>query len=38
MYSSKIFKRICTKETHEGGLMWHFSINKSLEILGEHFY
>ena len=33
-----IHRELLVKETHEGGLMGHFSVQKTLDILHELFY
>lgn len=32
------FKKLLIRETHGGGLVGHFAIHKTLEMLKEHFY
>jgi hypothetical protein len=31
-------RELLVKEAHGGGLMWHFGISKTLDVLYEHFY
>lgn len=31
-------QEVLVREAHSGGLMGHFGVKKTLEMLGEHFY
>ena len=36
--SKSPLRNLIVKEVHGGALVWHFGINKTIEILKEHFY
>ena len=36
--SKSSIRELLVKEAHEGGLMGHFRVSKTLEFLQEHFY